>query len=410
MPDTIAIVGAGHTAVQAIDSLRREGFDGRLVVIGDEPGLPYQRPPLSKKFLSGELSLERLSLKPAGFYETHRVELRLGQAVESISLERRALSIAGGEVLAYDRLLLTTGSVPRHLTVPGHELEGIHDLRSTADVDRIRAGLQPGARVVIVGGGYIGLEVASTCRQLGHSVDVLEMTDRVMNRVVAPEISAFFAAEHVRAGVRIHVGTLVSAFAPREDAPQRVGRVETMEGTSYPADVVIVGVGVLPNVTLAAAAGLACENGIAVDEHTRTSDPHVWAAGDCTNHPSPRYHRRVRLESVDNAFEQAKTASINMLGGSIIHDRVPWFWSDQYDLKLLIVGLNFDYDRVVVRGAPDTRSFSCCYLRGTELLALDCVNNTKDYMAAKKLIADRAHCDPDRLADPAVALRDTVTG
>jgi 3-phenylpropionate/trans-cinnamate dioxygenase ferredoxin reductase subunit len=409
MPDTIAIVGAGHTAVQAIDSLRREGFDGRLVVIGDEPGLPYQRPPLSKKFLSGELPLDRLALKPASYYEAHRVELRLGRAVESIGLKRRQLAMAGGEVLAYDRLLLTTGSVPRHLTVPGHELEGIHYLRSSADVERIRAGLQPGARVVIVGGGYIGLEVAATCRQLGHDVDVLEMTDRVMNRVVAPEVSAFFAAEHGRAGVRIHVGTLVSAFAPREDAPRRVGRVETMEGTAYPADVVIVGVGVLPNVALATAAGLACENGIAVDEHARTSDANVWAAGDCSNHPSLRYHRRIRLESVDNAFEQAKTASINMLGGSIIHDRVPWFWSDQYDLKLLIVGLNFDYDRVVVRGAPETRAFSCCYLRGTELLAMDCVNNAKDYMVAKKLIAERAHCDPERLADPAVALRDTVS-
>jgi 3-phenylpropionate/trans-cinnamate dioxygenase ferredoxin reductase subunit len=408
MTDTIAIVGAGHTAVQAVDSLRREGFGGRLVVIGDEPGLPYQRPPLSKKFLSGELPLERLALKPATFYESHRVDLRLGRPVESISLEQRELVIAGGEVLGYDRLLLTTGSVPRHLTVPGHDLDGIHYLRTSTDVARIRAGLLPGARVVIVGGGYIGLEVAATCRQLGHEVDVLEMTDRVMNRVVAPEISGFYAAEHERAGVRIHVGTLVSAFAPRQDAPHRVGQVETMEGSGYPADVVIVGVGVLPNVALAAAAGLACENGIAVDEHARTSDPRVWAAGDCTNHPSPRYHRRVRLESVDNAFEQAKTASINMLGGSIIHDRVPWFWSDQYDLKLLIVGLNFDYDRVVVRGTPQARTFSCCYLRGTELLAMDCVNNAKDYMAARKLIAERAHCDPDRLADPAVAMRDTV--
>jgi 3-phenylpropionate/trans-cinnamate dioxygenase ferredoxin reductase component len=408
MPETIAIVGAGHTAVQAVDSLRRDGFAGRLVVVGDEPGLPYQRPPLSKKFLSGELPLERLALKPASFYDTHRVELHLGRPVESIALARRELVIAPGEVIGYDRLLLTTGSVPRHLTVPGHELAGIHYLRSSADVDRIRAGLVPGARVVIVGGGYIGLEVAATCRQLGHEVDVLEMSDRVMNRVVAPEVSAFFAEEHARAGVRIHIGTLVSAFAPRVGAPGRVGRVETMEGPSYPADVVIVGVGVLPNVGLAAKAGLACENGIAVDEFLRTSDPAVWAAGDCTNHPIPRYHRRIRLESVDNAFEQAKTASANMLGGSIVHDRIPWFWSDQYDLKLLIVGLNFDYDRVVVRGDPATRAFSCCYLRGTELLAMDCVNNAKDYMAAKKLIAERVHCDPARLADPAVALRETV--
>ena len=378
------------------------------MVIGDEPGLPYQRPPLSKKFLSGELPLDRLALKPAQFYETHHVDLRLGRAVESIALGRRELTITGGEALRYDRLLLTPGSMPRQLTVPGHELGGIHYLRSTSDVERIRAGLVAGSRVVIVGGGYIGLEVAATCRQLGHEVDVLEMTDRVMNRVVAPEVSAFFAAEHLRAGVRLHTGTLVSAFGPRPDDGARVGRVETMEGAVYPADVVIVGVGVLPNIALAAQAGLACENGIAVDEHARTSDPHVWAAGDCTNFPNLRYGRRIRLESVDNAFEQAKTASINMLGGSIIHDRVPWFWSDQYDLKLLIVGLNFDYDRVVVRGEPASRAFSCCYLRGTELLAIDCVNNAKDYMAAKKLIADRVHCDPARLADASIALRETI--
>jgi 3-phenylpropionate/trans-cinnamate dioxygenase ferredoxin reductase subunit len=231
-----------------------------------------------------------------------------------------------------------------------------------------------------------------------------------MNRVVAPEISAFFAAEHQRAGVRIHTGTLVSAFAARADDAARVGRVETLEGPSYPADVVIVGVGVVPNMALAAAAGLACENGIAVDEHARTSDPHVWAAGDCTSHPNLRYGRRIRLESVDNAFEQAKTATANMLGGHVVHDRVPWFWSDQYDLKLLIVGLNFDYDQVVVRGSPAERAFSCCYLRGGELLAVDCVNNPKDYMAGRKLIPERAHCDPIRLADASIALKDTVLG
>ncbi len=408
MTDTFVIVGAGHTAVQAVDSLRRGGFDGRLVLLGDDPHLPYQRPPLSKKFLAGELPLERLVLKPAAFYETARVELKLGAAVEKLSLGDRELQLAGGERLQYDRLLLTTGSLPRTLTVPGHELGGIHYLRSVGDVERIRRDLTPGARVVIVGGGYIGLEVAATCRGLGHEVDVLEMTDRVMNRVVAPEISAFFTAEHTRAGVRLHTGTLVSAFTPRAGNTHRVGAVETLGGVAFPADVVIVGVGVLPSVALAAAAGLACENGVAVDEHCRTSDPAVWAAGDCTSHPSPRYGRRVRLESVDNAFEQARTAATNMLGGAAVHDRVPWFWSDQYDLKLLIVGLNFDYDQVVVRGEPASRTFSCCYLRGGELLAIDCVNSVKDYVAAKKLIAERAHCDPLRLADPALALRETM--
>jgi 3-phenylpropionate/trans-cinnamate dioxygenase ferredoxin reductase component len=243
---------------------------------------------------------------------------------------------------------------------------------------------------------------------LGHEVDVLEMADRTMNRVVAPEVSAFFTAEHVRAGVRIHTERLVSHFEPRSDNPSRIGSVHTLDGRHFPADLVIVGVGVIPVTELAAAAGLAIENGIAVDEHCRTSDERVWAAGDCSNHPSLRYHRRIRLESVDNAFEQAKTAAANMTGKAIVHDKVPWFWSDQFDLKLLIVGLNFDYDQALLRGHPRTRSFSCCYLRHRELLAIDCVNNSKDFVAAKKLVAERTHFDLDKLADATVALKDAA--
>jgi 3-phenylpropionate/trans-cinnamate dioxygenase ferredoxin reductase subunit len=404
MTTTIAIIGAGQAASQAIDSLRRSGFDGRIVLVGAEPSLPYQRPPLSKKFLTGELPPERLLIRPAEFYATARVELHLGATAQALSLADREIALSSGERLRYDRLLLATGSTVRRLVVPGAELGGIHYLRSRADVDAIRAELRPGARLVVVGGGYIGLEVAASGRALGLDVDVLEMSDRVLNRVVAPEVSAFFAAAHTAAGVRLHTNTLVSAFLPRADG--RVGAVATLDGPSYPADVVVVGVGVLPEIGLAAQAGLACENGIAVDEHARTSDPAVFAAGDCTSHPSPRYGRRIRLESVDNAFEQAKTAAENLLGGSARHDRIPWFWSDQYDLKLLICGLNFDYDRVILRGDPASRAFSCCYLRGTELLAVDSVNQPKDYMAAKKLIAERAQVDTDRLADPSVGLKD----
>ncbi len=233
------------------------------------------------------------------------------------------------------------------------------------------------------------------------------MADRVMNRVVAPAVSAFYTDEHLRAGVRVHLGAAVSAFLPRADDSRRVGAVATAGDRNYVADLVVVGVGVVPNTGLAAAAGLHCDNGIAVDEHCRTSDPLVYAAGDCTSHPSPRYGRRVRLESVDNAFEQAKTAAANMRGGSVVHDRIPWFWSDQFDLKLLIAGLNTAHDEVVVRGRPESRSFACCYLRSGELLAIDCINSPKDYMAAKKLIAERVRCDPVRLADPAVPLADT---
>jgi 3-phenylpropionate/trans-cinnamate dioxygenase ferredoxin reductase subunit len=408
MTDTFAIVGAGQVAVQAAETLRKLGHTGPIVMVGDEPDAPYQRPPLSKKYLSGELPAERLALKPATFFETHRIDLRLGVRATGLDVSAHRLDLSDGQSIEYAKLLLATGSTPRRLTVPGHELQGIHYLRTRAEVEAIRQELATARRVVIIGAGYIGLEVAATCRSLGLSVDVLEMSDRVMNRVVAPEISAFYTEEHQRAGVRIHTRTLLSGFEAAPEQPHRVGQVNTLDGPQFPADLVIVGVGVVPEVDLAMSAGLTCENGIAVDEHTRTSDPDVHAAGDCANHPSLRYGRRVRLESVDNAFEQAKVAAENMLGGRAIHDRVPWFWSDQYDLKLLITGLNFDYDRAVLRGQTNERSFCCCYLRGTELLAMDCVNRAKDYMAAKKLIAERAHFDVDRLADPTVPLSDAV--
>jgi 3-phenylpropionate/trans-cinnamate dioxygenase ferredoxin reductase subunit len=404
-----AIVGAGQVAATAVESLRREGYSGRIVVVGDEAHLPYQRPPLSKKYLSGEMPFERLLIKPASFYEQARAELRLGVRVNSLDLNRRELALSDGNSLIYERLLLATGSVPRKLNFPGHELGGIHYLRTTADVDRIRAEVQDAPRrVVIVGAGYIGLEVAATCRQLGHSVEVLEMADRAMNRVVAPEVAAFFTEHHRRRGVQIHTGTFVSAFEPQAEIPGRVGGVLTIDGRRFPADLVIIGVGVVANSALAEAAGLAVENGIAVDEHCRTSDPHVWAAGDCTSHPSGRYQRRVRLESVDSAFEQARTAAANMAGRSASHNRVPWFWSDQYELKLMIIGLNIDYDRALLRGQMDSGTFSCCYLKGRELLAVDCVNNPKDFVAAKKLIADRAHVDATKLPDARIALKDAV--
>jgi len=410
MAQTIVIVGAGQAAAQAADSLHRDGYAGRLVVVGDEPYPPYQRPPLSKKFLGGELPLERLAIKPAAFYEQAGIELRLGVRAEGLDLAARQVRLADGERIGYDRLLLATGSAPRKVTIPGHDLVGVHYLRTVADVDRIRAELVPGSRVVVVGGGYIGLEVAATCRGLGHEVAVLEMADRLMSRVVAAPVSAFYAAEHARAGVRVTLGARVSGFVARSDDSRRVGAVELADGRRVAADLAVVGVGVLPSTGLAAAAGLACDDGIAVDEYCRTSDPAVYAAGDCTSHPSPRYRRRVRLESVDNAFEQAKTAAANLRGGSVLHDRVPWFWSDQFDLKLLIVGLSHDHDEVVLRGDPAGRSFACCYLRGGELLALDCINSPKDYMAARKLIAERVRCDSRRLADPAVPLKDTVLG
>jgi 3-phenylpropionate/trans-cinnamate dioxygenase ferredoxin reductase subunit len=403
----IVIVGAGQAADQAVHTLRRKGFTGKLAVVGDEPWLPYQRPPLSKKFLAGALDRERLILRPQQYYADHSVEVHLGRRVQEISRTERRIRLDDGSTLPYDALLLATGSVPRPLTVPGASLAGVHTLRTLMDVDRIRADLGNGKRLVIVGGGYIGLEVAATSRELGLDVTVLEMADRVMNRVTCHEVSSFYETEHARHGVRIITNAKVQALV----GDSRTGRVKavlTDDGAEHPADVVIVGVGVTAADELAVAAGLECANGIVVDEYCRTSDPAIYAAGDCTNLPNLHYGRRMRLESVDNAFEQAANAAHNLLGTPTVHDKVPWFWSDQYDLKLIIVGLCQGHDTVVTRGSPASRSFSACYLRDGELIAIDSINSPKDQMAARKLIAARARPNLEKLANPAVAMKDAV--
>jgi len=405
MQDTIVVAGGGHAAAQVVDSLRRDGFAGRVVMVAGEPMLPYQRPPLSKKFLGGELEAERLPIRPASFYENIRCELMLGNPVVAIDAAGRKLRLADGGDLAYDRLVLAIGGHARPLSVPGADLPGVHVLRTMADVEAIRAKIRPGVRVAIVGAGYIGLECAATFRKLGLDVAVIEMMDRVMCRVVAPEMSGFYHAEHCSHGVTVLTGRKVSAFW----GDGSVAAVECTDGTQVPADLAIVGIGLVANTALAEGAGLKCDDGISVDEHCRTSDPNIYAVGDCCSHPSPRYGRRIRLESVDNAFEQAKSAAANLCGKPTVHDKTPWFWSDQYELKLQIVGLSQQYDRVVLRGDPGSRSFSCCYLRDGELIALDAVNHGKDFMAARKLIAERARPDPARLADDSIALKETIT-
>lgn len=401
----IVIVGAGQAAVAAIDTLRRKGFKGAIVLVGDEGMFPYQRPPLSKKYLAGALEAERLLIRPAQFYADHGIETHLSRRVTHIERSAQRVRLDDGTTHGYDELLLATGSRPRPLAAPGAELPGVYFLRTLRDVESIRSELTPGRRLVIVGGGYIGLEVAATCRELGLEVSVLEMAERTMNRVTCAEVSSFVESEHARHGVRICCNTRVRAIAA-DSASGRVRAVLCEDGTEHPADLVIIGVGVAPVDDLARAAGLDCANGISVDEFCRTSDPRILAAGDCCLHPSPRYGRLVRLESVDNAFEQGASAALSILGNPIPHDKVPWFWSDQYDLKLIIVGLNHGYDRLVLRGIPAARSFSACYLAGGELVAVDTVNSAKDQMAARKLIAARARPNVDRLADPGVPLRD----
>jgi 3-phenylpropionate/trans-cinnamate dioxygenase ferredoxin reductase subunit len=412
MRDHIVIVGGGQAAAQAIDILRKRGHQGPITLIGDEPLLPYQRPPLSKKFLAGSLDRDRLLIRHTQHYLDLAVDLRLGFAAVAIDRVRRRVEIADGSHVEYDKLLLATGSSARLIPAPGAELAGIHYLRTFADVERLRSEMVPGRRAVIVGGGYIGLEVAATCRECGVNVTVLDAADRVMSRVVSPWISRFYEAEHARHGVVIQTNAGVSAFTPsaaavaRTPGIARVAAVELAGGTPVPADFVLVAIGVSPNDSLARAAGIECANGIVVDEYCRTSDPAIYAAGDCARQPSRHYGTRVVLESVDNAFEQGTTAALNMLGIETVHDKVPWFWSDQYDLKMIIVGLSAGHDHAVLRGDPATRSFSVCYLREGELIAVDTVNTAKDQLAARKLIPARARPDPRKLSDPAIPLKE----
>lgn len=405
MAEKIVIVGAGQAAAQAVDTLRRKGFQGAIALVGEEPVPPYQRPPLSKKYLSGSLERERLFIRPLHFYADHKVETHFGRRAVQIERAEQRVRLDDGHSVAYDKLLLATGSRPRALSAPGSDLEGVHFLRSIADVEKIRADLSTGKRLVVIGGGYIGLEVAATARDMGAEVTVLEMADRVMNRVTCPEMSTFYQTEHARHGVKLICNARVQALAPHQGT-KRVRAVMCEGGSEHAADVVIVGVGVIAADDLAKNSGLDCTIGIVVDEHCRTSDASIYAAGDCTSHHNFHYDRRMRLESVDNAFEQGTSAALNLLGTPTKHDKLPWFWSDQYDLKLIIIGISIGYDQVVLRGDPASRSFSACYLRQGELIAMDTVNSPKDQMGARKLIAAHARPDLAKLADPGVPLKD----
>jgi 3-phenylpropionate/trans-cinnamate dioxygenase ferredoxin reductase subunit len=402
LKETVVIAGAGHAAGQLVVSLRQNKYAGRIVLVGDEPYLPYQRPPLSKKFLAGAMDADRLLVKPASFYEETGVELRLDTAIAAIDRNKKCLLSSDDDEIPYDKLVLGLGSRARKLPVEGAKLQGVHYLRSIADVAGIREDFQSGRRLVVIGAGYIGLEVAAVAQQAGLVVTVIEMADRVMSRVVSPEISDFYQIEHTNQGVRFRLSTSVSALKGKK----RVKSVTTSDDEEIPADLVVIGVGILPNTELATAAGLDVENGIVVDDHCRTGDPDIYAMGDCTSHPNAIYDRRLRLESVHNALEQAKTAAANICGKDASYCQVPWFWSDQYDLKLQIAGLSEGYDGVAVRGNPAERSFSCLYLMENRLIAVDAINAPRDFVQSKQLIADRNEIDQGLLDDATVALKD----
>ena len=404
MTERTVIAGAGHAAGQVVATLKQLKYAGQIVLVGDEDYLPYQRPPLSKKFLAGAMPAERLHFKPASFYDEPNIEIRLRTRITTIDRDNKSVHTEGGERISYDKLVLALGSRARRLRIDGADLAGVHYLRSIADVDDIRSELNHYRRTVIIGAGYIGLEVAAVMQQLGLDVTVVELADRVMSRVVSPEISDFYQIEHTNQGVKLRLSTSVSAF--RGD--KRIASVETTDGEQIPADFVVVGIGIVANTELAASAGLTVDNGIVVNDQCETGDPAVYAVGDCTAHPNAIYNRQLRLESVHNALEQAKTAAANICGKETHYSQVPWFWSDQYDLKLQIAGLSEGYDEIVIRGNPADRSFACLYLKNGQLIATDAVNAPREFIQSKGLIASHAKIDPARLADTDIPLQDAV--
>jgi len=397
LTETVVIVGAGHAAGQFIASLKQKKFGGKIILLGEEAYLPYQRPPLSKKFLAGDLERTRLLFKPESFYADMNLEIRLNTRVTSISRSDKTVVTADGQSIAYDKLVLALGSRVRKVPVPGETLSGVHYLRGIDDVDALRGDITPGKKIVIVGAGYIGLEVAAVTRQLGLDVTVVEMADRVMSRVVSEQVSAFYQQQHENNGVRFSLSTGMRALLGTD----RVTAVELDSSDPIAADVVLIGAGILPNFELAEAAGLEIDNGIVVDDRCQSTDPDIFAIGDCCAHPSSIYARRIRLESVHNALEQAKTAASNICGQEEHYSQVPWFWSDQYDLKLQIAGLSEGYDQVVIRGDENERKFACFYLRDGILIAVDAINSPREFVQSKQLIAARTSIDPAVLADPA---------
>ncbi|WP_026096836.1 NAD(P)/FAD-dependent oxidoreductase [Ideonella sp. B508-1] len=403
----LVVVGAGHAGAELAVQAREAGWDGRIVLVGEEPALPYHRPPLSKAYLAGVATEDALLLRAAAAYEKAAVELMPGRRVAAIDRAGKRVRFEAGGSLAYSRLALATGGRARPLPAAEDAVLGagnFHYLRTKMDVDRIRAGLHEGARLVIVGGGYVGLEVAASAVKKGLRVTVLEAAPRVLARVTEPRVSSFYEQVHRAAGVDIRVGVQVSGFE-LDASGQRVTAVLCADGERVAADLVVAGVGLLPNTELAAEAGLEVDDGILIREGARTSDPDIVAAGDCTRFYSALYGRWLRLESVPNALEQARSAAASVVGKDRSYDAVPWFWSDQYDLKLKMVGLSQGHDRFVLRGDPQQQSFSAFYLQGNRVLAVDTVNRAPEFMLAKRLVAERVAVDAAALADDKVPLK-----
>ena len=403
----IIIIGGGQASCQVAASLRQKKFTGDISILSSESYLPYQRPPLSKKYLSGELAAERLYLKPDKFYEELNIEVILDSYVEEIDRKKSQLTFSkdkGHKNIEYDNLVIATGTEARLMAKENPNLQGIHYLRSIDDVEMIKSSLKGSKNMVIIGGGYIGLEVAAVANTLGLNVTVVEMASRILERVTSPTISSFYNSFHESRGVKILTNTSVQGI----NGDNRVSSVETSSG-SIDADIVIVGIGVLPCQALAEDAGIKVDNGIVVDEFCKTSDDYIFSAGDCTLHPSHFYNKNIRLESVHNAIEQGKTVASSIIGEKVSYNQIPWFWSDQYELKLQIAGLNNDYDEYVVRGNLDENSFSVFYFKSGYMIASDCINSAQEHMMSRKFISEKTKIDLHKLQNKEISIKEVIS-
>jgi 3-phenylpropionate/trans-cinnamate dioxygenase ferredoxin reductase subunit len=401
----VVIVGGGHGGAQAAIALRQGKFTGTIAIVGDEPELPYERPPLSKEYLAGDKTFERILIRQPFFWEEREVAMLRGRRIVAVDPAAHSVTTADGATIGYGSLIWATGGAARRLSCEGHDLTGVHTVRTRADVDRMIAELPGVTNAVVIGGGFIGLEAAAVLAKFGKRVTLLEALDRVMARVAGPALSRFYEDEHRAHGVDMRLGVAVDSIV----GENKVIGVRLADGSIVPADLVVVGIGIVPAVEPLLAAGAEGGNGVRVDSQCRTSLPDIYAVGDCALHAN-RFAdgAEVRLESVQNATDQATVAAKTILGEDVSYEATPWFWSNQYDLKLQTIGLSIGYDQAIVRGDPAARSFSVIHLKQGRVIALDCVNSTKDYVQGRKLVETGAVIDPARLADASVPLKEMI--
>ena len=402
--ENLLIIGAGQSAIQCISTLKKEGYSGSITLVGEEEHLPYQRPPLSKGFLEDSLNKERLYFKKLEFFTENKVQLYLGLSAEKLDINNQKVYLSDNSVLEFDKVVFATGSRVRYLDFPGSELKSIFYLRDLDDAEAIKKDLETSENLVIIGAGYIGLEAAAIAAKKNKKVTIIEMADRVMNRTVDPQISEYYLNLHKSYGVNFHFNTSLETINKVSDSLE----VVCSDGTEMKADSVLIGAGVVPNIELAEEAGINCDNGIIVDEFGQTNFKNIYACGDCTNHPNKILNKNLRLESVHNAMEQAKTVASSVMNNPMEYNQVPWFWSDQYDHKLQIVGLSGDHDVVTMRGNTNDAKFMLFYTKDEELIAVDAINNPKEFLISRKLVANKVKIKPNVISDLNTNLNDLI--